>query len=440
VDKSFQSEVAKIAIPVALQSMLQSSFSMIDQIMVGQLGEKSIAAVEIAAKPSFIYAFVIGAVGTIAGIMISQYIGKKDIPAEEKSVCVNTLIMLIVGLLFMAISGLFARPFIALFTEDSLVITEGTHYLQLIGLTYIPLGISNICGVAIRCRGRSSWPLYVGALSAGINTLFNYCLIFGNFGMPKLGVRGAAIASVISQLVGALISLLLLFRLYKNMHISIRLGRDGYIQYFAMLLPVVVNEFLWSVGQSINTFVYGHIGTKELAGMSLTGSVQGLTIGAMSGLAQAAGILIGKRLGEKEYDKAYKESIWLCLYGLAGSLILSIMLILLSNRYVKFFNVEKDVRSIGTMLLITFAILIPVKVENMIMGGGILRSGGKTKYIMYIDVIGTWLVGVPLGLITGVVLKMPIVWVYFILSQEEMVRLIISIVLFKKRKWINTLK
>ena len=307
MDKSFQSEVAKIAIPVALQSMLQSSFSMIDQIMVGQLGEKSIAAVEIAAKPSFIYAFVIGAVGTIAGIMISQYIGKKDIPAEEKSVCVNTLIMLIVGLLFMAISGLFARPFIALFTEDSLVITEGTHYLQLIGLTYIPLGISNICGVAIRCRGRSSWPLYVGALSAGINTLFNYCLIFGNFGMPKLGVRGAAIASVISQLVGALISLLLLFRLYKNMHISIRLGRDGYIQYFAMLLPVVVNEFLWSVGQSINTFVYGHIGTKELAGMSLTGSVQGLTIGAMSGLAQAAGILIGKRLGEREYKKAYEE-------------------------------------------------------------------------------------------------------------------------------------
>lgn len=89
-------------------------------------------------------------------VTISQYIGKKDIPAEEKSVCVNTLIMLIVGLLFMAISGLFARPFIALFTEDSLVITEGTHYLQLIGLTYIPLGISNICGVAIRCRGSLS--------------------------------------------------------------------------------------------------------------------------------------------------------------------------------------------------------------------------------------------------------------------------------------------
>lgn len=439
MDKSFQREVAKIAIPVALQSMLQSSFSMIDQIMVGQLGEKSIAAVEIAGKPGFIYAFVIGAIGTIAGIMISQYIGKKDIPAEEKSICVNTLIMLIVGLLFMAISGLFARPFISLFTEDSLVITEGIQYLQLIGLTYIPLGVCNISGVAIRCRGKSSWPLYVGALSAGINTLLNYCLIFGNFGMPKLGVRGAAIASVISLLVGALISLLLFFRLYKNMHISIRLGRDGYIQYFAMLLPVVVNEFLWSVGQSINTFVYGHIGTKELAGMSLTGSVQGLTIGAMSGLAQAAGILIGKRLGEREYTKAYEESKKLCVYGFIGTVFFSMMLVILRYQYVGIFNVSGDVRRIGAEILLAFAVLMPVKVQNMILGGGIIRSGGRTKYIMIIDILGTWLVGVPLALFTGLYLRLPIVPVYFILSQEELVRFVISVFMFRSRKWMNTI-
>ena len=126
-------------------------------------------------------------------------------------------------------------------------------------------------------------------------------------------------------------------RTYKNMHISIRLGRDGYIQYFAMLLPVVVNEFLWSVGQSINTFVYGHIGTKELAGMSLTGSVQGLTIGAMSGLAQAAGILIGKRLGEREYKKAYEESKKLCIYGFIGTVFFSMMLVILRYQYVGIF-------------------------------------------------------------------------------------------------------
>ena len=143
--------------------------------------------------------------------------------------------------------------------------------------------------VAIRCRGKSSWPLYVGTLSAVLNTGLNYGLIFGNLGMPKLGFLGAAWASVISQIVGAIVILIMFCKLYGRIQISFNLGKSGFNQYFAMLLPVVLNEFFWSVGQSVNTFVYGHMGTEELAGMSLTGSVQGLTIGALSGLSQAAG-------------------------------------------------------------------------------------------------------------------------------------------------------
>ena len=165
------------------------------------------------------------------------------------------------------------------------------------------------------------------------------------------------------------------------------MGRDGYLQYFAMLCPVVVNEFLWAVGQSVNIYVYGHMGTDELAGMSLTGSVQGLTIGALSGLSQAA----------------------------------------------------DDVRRIGAQIFLAFAILMPVKVQNMILGGGIIRSGGRTKYIMMIDVFGTWLIGVPLALVCGLVWRLPIVWVYFILSQEELVRFIISVFMFRGRKWMNTI-
>ena len=276
-------------------------------------------------------------------------------------------------------------------------------------------------------------------ISAGLNSLLNYCLIFGNFGMPQLGVRGAAIASIISQLAGAVIILVMFFTLYKKMHISIRLGRRGYIQYFAMLLPVAVNEFLWSVGQSINTFVYGHMGTEELAGMSLTGSVQGLTIGALSGLAQAAGILIGKRLGEGDYDRAYEQSKKLCYYGYAGSMLFSMLLAGLRLWYVQIFNVSGDVRRIGAQILLAFAVLMPVKVQNMILGGGIIRSGGRTRYIMMIDMLGTWLVGVPLALFTGLYLKLPIVWVYFILSQEEVVRFVISIFMFRSRKWMNTI-
>ena len=438
--ETFEKQVINIAIPVALQSMLQSSFSMIDQIMVGQLGEKSIAAVEIAGKPGFIYSVVVGAVCTIAGIMISQYIGKKDRESEEKSICVNFLVMMLTGIAFFFISRMFPLQFIRLFTNDARVISEGSVYLGIIGWTFIPLGITNIFGAAIRCRGKSSWPLYVGFVSATLNTGLNYCLIFGNYGMPMLGVKGAAYASVISQVAGAVLIIVMFFRLYGRIRYSVSLGKENYWQYLSMLIPIVINEFLWSVGQSINTFVYGHMSTDELAGMSLTGSLQGLTIGALSGIAQAAGILVGKRLGEGQYDQAYQESKKLCVYGFIGSILFSVTIMALKTPYVHLFNVSDDVRAIGLALLTAFAVLMPIKVLNMILGGGIIRSGGRTKYIMMIDMLGTWLIGVPIALVTGLVFKLPIVWVYFMLSQEEVVRFIISIFMFRSRKWMNTIK
>ena len=438
--ETFEKQVINIAIPVALQSMLQSSFSMIDQIMVGQLGEKSIAAVEIAGKPGFIYSVVVGAVCTIAGIMISQYIGKKDRESEEKSICVNFLVMMLTGIAFFFISRMFPLQFIRLFTNDARVISEGSVYLGIIGWTFIPLGITNIFGAAIRCRGKSSWPLYVGFVSATLNTGLNYCLIFGNYGMPMLGVKGAAYASVISQVAGAVLIIVLFFRLYGRIRYSVSLGKEKYWQYLSMLIPIVINEFLWSVGQSINTFVYGHMSTDELAGMSLTGSLQGLTIGALSGIAQAAGILVGKRLGEGQYDQAYQESKKLCVYGFIGSILFSVTIMALKTPYVHLFNVSDDVRAIGLALLTAFAVLMPIKVLNMILGGGIIRSGGRTKYIMMIDMLGTWLIGVPIALVTGLVFKLPIVWVYFMLSQEEVVRFIISIFMFRSIKWMNTIK
>ena len=438
--ETFEKQVINIAIPVALQSMLQSSFSMIDQIMVGQLGEKSIAAVEIAGKPGFIYSVVVGAVCTIAGIMISQYIGKKDRESEEKSICVNFLVMMLTGIAFFFISRMFPLQFIRLFTNDARVISEGSVYLGIIGWTFIPLGITNIFGAAIRCRGKSSWPLYVGFVSATLNTGLNYCLIFGNYGMPMLGVKGAAYASVISQVAGAVLIIVMFFRLYGRIRYSVSLGKENYWQYLSMLIPIVINEFLWSVGQSINTFVYGHMSTDELAGMSLTGSLQGLTIGALSGIAQAAGILVGKRLGEGQYDQAYQESKKLCVYGFIGSILFSVTIMALKTPYVHLFNVADDVRAIGLALLTAFAVLMPIKVLNMILGGGIIRSGGRTKYIMMIDMLGTWLIGVPIALVTGLVFKFPIVWVYFMLSQEEVVRFIISIFMFRSRKWMNTIK
>lgn len=440
---SFFQSVIGIAVPVGLQSMLQSSFAMIDQLMAGQLGSTAVAAVEVAGRPAFIYSVVVGAVAAVAGIMISQYLGMKDGERADRALSVNLAAVVLLGALFTALCLLFPEAIIRLFVPgDPEILALGRPYMTCIALTYLPMGISSILSVMIRCAGRAAYPLYAGIASAAVNTALNYTLIFGHFGLPALGVFGAAVASAVSQLVNLALILALFCRVRargRALGLSFSLGAEGWRQFSGMLLPVLVNEFLWSVGQSVNTSIYGHIATKDLSAMSMTGPVQGLFIGALGGVSQAAGILIGKRLGAKEYDAAYEESKKLMGYGAAGSLILSVLLAGLRWPYVSLYNVEPEVQATAAGLLLAFAVLAPVKVANMILGGGIIRSGGKTAYIMVIDLAGTWLVGVPLGLITAFALHLPIVWVYFILSQEELVRFMLSLIVFKRRTWIKSL-
>ena len=439
--RAFFKTVIGIAVPVGLQSMLQSSFAMIDQLMVGQLGSRAVAAVEVAGRPAFIFSMVLGAVAAITGIMISQYLGMKNETMADRSLSVNLAAVTALAGLFTALCLLFPQGIVRIFVEDDPeIIALGRGYLVRIAWTCLPMGIASILSVMVRCMNRASWPLYAGISAAVVNTALNYALIFGRFGFPALGVTGAAAASVISQLVNVLMIAVMFYRARgRQFRFSLALGKPGWRQFAGMLLPILVNEFLWSVGQNVNTFIYGHIGTGELAAMSLTGPVQGLFIGALGGVSQAAGILIGKRLGAGEYEQAYRESKTLMWYGLAGSLVLSALLIWLRRPYVQLYNVERPVQEMAAGLLLVFAILAPVKVANMILGGGIIRSGGKTACIMVIDMIGTWLVGAPLGLFTAFVLHMPIEWVYLILSQEELVRLFMGIIIFKRRNWMKSL-
>ena len=206
-----------------------------------------------------------------------------------------------------------------------------------------------------------------------------------------------------------------------------------------MIMPILISEFLWSLGQNMESAVYGHLGTSNLAAYTLTCPIQGLIVGALSGLSAAAGVMVGKRLGRKEYDEAYIESKKIMYAGLAGAVAVSTLLILLAGVYTGLYRVDGSVKELGKILLIVFALYAPIKVENMILGGGIIRSGGNTKIIMVIDIVGTWCIGIPLCLLAAYVFKWGIVGVYMLLTTEEIFRLVVSLVIFKRRKWMISL-
>lgn len=443
-NNNFRSNLFQIALPVTLQSLLQSSFSMVDQIMIGQLGSDSIAGIGLGGKFASIYSVVLGAVAVAAGIMIAQYIGQKNDKELAKSFHLNLLVSAVIAVLFMAVCNLCPQAIMSLYTKDSLTGALAVSYLRIYSISFIPMALTTMMAVLLRCVDAAVVPLVASFLSVILNTGLNYLLIFGKFGCPTLGVRGAAIASVMAQAASCILTFcIFLWKLRQkgiNLSFTISLSRAGRGQYIGILAPVLICEFAWSLGENVYTAIYGNLGTAPCAAMTMTGPIQGLMIGALSGISQAAGIMIGKSLGKKDYEKAYGDSKKLMKCGLAGSLVLSVLLVLLGRYYVAIYNVEPQVREAAYQILIAFAIISPVKVQNMILGGGIIRSGGMTKYVMWIDLIGTWLFGVPLGLLAAFIWKLDIPYVYFVLSLEEIVRLLISAVIFRRRSWMKSLE
>lgn len=437
---SFFASVCSLAVPVALQSMLQASFSIVDQIMIGQLGSVSVAGVGLAGKFASIYSVIVSAVGVVAGIMISQYLGQKNQREVRRSFFVNLLIVLGLACVFTLLCGGFPSQIMGLYTTDVPMGQAAAAYLRIITATFVPIAGATMLSTLLRCLEKAQLPLYASIASAVLNTVLNYVLIFGRLGLPAMGASGAAIATVISTWVNFLLMLVMLSRNGSVLNASGRAGKFNLRQYLAMLLPILVCEFLWSLGENIYAAIYGHMGTEASAAMMLINPIQSLVIGALCGLSQAASVIIGKKLGSKEYDEAYRDSWRLIRYGFIGSVILSALVVATSPMYVEIYQVDAAVKLLTRQILLAYALVAPFKVLNMIAGGGVIRSGGKTNYVMFIDMIGTWVFGVPLGLLSAFVWKLPIPYVYFLLSLEECVRFAITVVILRSKRWMQSLK
>ena len=437
---SFFASVCALAVPVALQSMLQASFSIVDQIMIGQLGSVSVAGVGLAGKFASIYSVIVSAVGVVGGIMISQYLGQKNSREVRRSFSVNLLIALGLAGVFTLLCGGFPSQIMGLYTTDAPMGQAASSYLRIITATFLPIAGATLLSTLLRCMEKAQLPLYASIASAVLNTALNYVLIFGKLGLPAMGANGAAIATVISTWVNFLLMLVMLGWNGSVLKASGRAGKFNLRQYLSMLLPILVCEFLWSLGENIYAAIYGHMGTEASAAMMLINPIQSLVIGALCGLSQAASVIIGKKLGSREYDDAYRDSWRLIRYGFIGSVILSVLVVLASSMYVEIYQVDAAVKLLTRRILTAYALVAPFKVLNMIAGGGILRSGGKTNYVMFIDMIGTWVFGVPLGLLSAFVWKLPIPYVYFLLSLEECVRFAITVFILRGKRWMQSLE
>lgn len=439
--KLYIKEILTIGLPVTLQSIFQASYSFVDQLMVGTLGTESISGSGLAGKFSTLVTFTLNAIAAVAAILIAQYHGSKDKKGISKSFLICSLIGGVVALIFIIPGFLCPEIIMRIYSDKQDVVEVAASYLRIIAISYFPMTATLMLSSLFRSIEKSKYPMYVSVMAVFANIIFNYLFIFGKGGFRQLGIKGAALATLVSRFLEALILLaILIYQNYKN-DLCIRAwglnDKSFYKKILIIVFPILLNEFSWSFGENIYAGIYGRMAKEEMAAMTLTNPLQGMFIGMFSGLSAAATVMVGKRLGQSDNEEAFSISKFLIKMGLLGSLIISVVIVFIAPFYVKLYDVDEKTRQITIYILYALAAVIFAKILNMIIGSGIIRSGGDTRITMVIDIIGTWIFGVPLGLLTAFVFDLPIYWVYFILSLEEVVRLIIGLVVFYRKRWMQ---
>jgi putative MATE family efflux protein len=442
-DKDFFRVMLSIALPITLQNLISSSVNMLDTLMITSLGKESLAAVGLANQVFFFYSVTIFGVATGSSIFISQFWGKKDHKNIGRIMGISLAIVIILGIIF-TLAAIFApEQIMKFFSNDTEVILLGVDYLRIVSLSYIVTGISFTYAIASRSIGQAKMPMVTSMVSFITNAIFNYLLIFGKFGFPKLGIEGAAYGTIIARLVE--ISLIL-FSIYSNKNNPLAQNIKNMIdwsgdfirKYFKTAYPVILNEAFWSLGTVLYSLAYAKIGTEAAAAVQILNTVQNIFMVAMRGLANACTVMVGNKIGADEEDEAIKYANSYMILSVAIGLIMGVILLMSADVILLFFrNLTPDVYDSSKKLLIVLAIFFAIKSFNGTLIVGVLRGGGDTKFSMILEMGAVWLVGVPLAFLGALVFKLPVHLVSVMVYMEEVVKAAVGMPRIISKKWVT---
>ena len=439
---SFWRTMLSLAVPVALQNLLFSSFTLIDTLMIGALGDTPLAAVGMAGKWSWFFNIVLFGFASGAGVFIAQYFGAKDERGIHRTFGVVSIGSLAASLVFMLAALLMPEAIIGLFTTDPEAIRIGAVYLRIIAVSYPFQALSKAGGTLLQSTQRVSIPFIGAACSVATNVVFNALLIFGLCGFPALGVAGAAIASAMAAVVNMLVIFLLGVKqrtylrapLSRLLDIDMQFVRD----YVRISAPALFNETTWALGNLGYNAVFGHISTEAYAAMTVVKSIEDLTTIAIWGMGSSCAVMIGSFIGQGRIEDAKACGRRHLLLTTVFSLFVGALVIVLRAPIMSLFGVSDTVRELSTALLIIYGLEAALRNAPYMLVCGIFRSGGDTKYGLIVDLISLYLIGLPLTAFAGLVLHASVPVTYLIMYLvEDVFKCIVYGRHFLSNKWIK---
>lgn len=432
-----------LAVPVAFQQLITAGLNMIDVLMVGQLGETSVAALGLANQIFFLLILFLFGVSSGTAIFTAQYWGKGDTENIRKVLGICLVIAISVSTLFTVAAVFFPETLMRYYTEDSEVIRIASEYLRIVGLSYVLMAISVSYISILRSIRMVITTVIVSALALFIKTIIAYTLIFGHFGFPALGVRGAAIGTAIGWAFEATALLALVYILKTplagNPFTFFQFDRAFLLNVLRTTMPAAINEIAWSFGITTYNAVYARIGTDSIAAININATIEELVFVLFIGLGNACSVMVGNKIGEKDKDTAFEYSRRFALLAVMLAVMGGIVVFFVRDAVVGLYNLSPTASFNLRNIMLVYSLSAWLRVFNFILFIGALRAGGDTKYAMYMELISIWFIGVPAALIGGFVLHLPVYHVYTMVLLEEAVKAIVIFRRFISRKWIHDL-
>lgn len=433
----------QIGLPVVVQSMISSLINTLDVFMLGQLGEVTITAASVCNQWFLLYCILTNGIAAAAAIFIAQYWGRKD---RERIHHYMGIQFFLSAALALVLAGLAVRApvrIIRLYSMDPLVLKEGEGYLRLIAVCFFLYACNSTCTTSLRCIGETRVPMLATLLSLLVNTLGNYLLIFGKLGAPRMGIEGAAIATVAARMVELAVNFLYIAGkkppVYGPVREYLHISKAETGQFFHYGGLVILGELVYAAGSNLYNVAYKYAGTQAQASLQIIQTLQGLTLLFCGGIGAAASTMLGCMLGIGAYENAKRCSRVLTVFAVAAGALAGGVVIVLTPVILQIFNLgEATARNVEIMIKI-MAFTIPLRTVVYMVICGILRSGGDNLYCFWANLFGVWAVGLPLVFLAAVVWKLPVSVIYTMAAMEEAGKLVICGPRVLQGKWLKNL-
>ncbi|MGL6174949.1 MAG: MATE family efflux transporter [Cellulosilyticaceae bacterium] len=440
-DKAFFKLLLTIAIPIVVQNLISSSLNMIDTVMIGTVGQNEIAAVGLANQLFMLIMLGLTGICAGSGMFISQYWGRKDLVNIKRMLGLALIAGIVYTLGITILIQIFPGEFIGFFNKEPQILELGVSYLKIVSLSYIFTAITFAYSYALRSIGETKVPMIVSGVAVLINIIGNTLFIFGIGSFPKMGVAGAALATLIARVIEAIVLVGIVYGKNTALKATVKqlidIPKELVYKAITPILSIVGNELCWGLGTVIYTMAYGHIGSEAVASIQIVNTVTNFFLVVIFAMASASLTIVGNAIGGGEIEKAklYAKRILVIAIGIGG--IISFGVAVLSPMIVKIFNVTPQVaQTTINILLINAVILIP-KIIAIMMIVGIFRGGGDAKYSLILEGGTMWGIGVPLSLIGVFILNLRLEYVVAMLVLEEITKAALCMRRFKTGKWIH---